>query len=378
MHKLCAYTGIFGVEELMKLSIKLKLLAIVIFASVSPLIVAVSYSTTYYSMSTKDQLFANLISTSKEVERNYFQHLDEKGRILLTALDMVKETSPIQWSSMITAIVSTDNDIIVAGISNDKGTVVALSNPEKWSSSWVGLGKDVSENTNIKALFAGERYLFSESSNERIYYTLPFTDQISNREKPLVMFLGTQFALNNGSNYALFIIIDWYDLAQTKILSTTETAFGLIGSNVFTPTSSGNMIWADTNAQRVNTFLNSTSFGEAWSFYHSISNSRPSSLESLNPGTKEYVLNGQGRMVAVSMAPSWFPYSLGFFAYLTNPEKVYAFLDAAKIQSVLVALVAVFIGLIVSYFMVRNMSNRISGVVHDAKRITSGDLRSNS
>ncbi|MCQ8892873.1 MAG: hypothetical protein NQU41_05775, partial [Candidatus Methanosuratincola sp.] len=137
----------------------------------------------------------------------------------------------------------------------------------------------------------------------------------------------------------------------------------------------GNQIWADTNSGRVGTFLQASAFGDAWSFYKSVSQKRPNSIADLSPDTAEYTLNGQGRFVGVGMAPSWYPYSLGFFAYVTNPERVYAMASESTKWNFTIAGGVILGSLVLAFLATRGISSSVKKVSEDAKKIASGDLR---
>ncbi len=343
-----------------------------------PVAVAVSYASMTNTNDTKSQLFTTLRSVSKQVSENYFAYLEENGRIVLTTTVSLANSPASEWIYALESL-KLEESVILAGISDASGKVVLLTDPSKWTGSWTAVGADISGKAFFIQMRSGQEYPFSESEDAKVYYTMPFEDVVvSEKAKPLVVVFGKPFTGIDGNQYYLYMISDWYDVAQNRLLVIQESLFGNIGSNIFTPEDNGNQIWADTNADRVNTFLHSSSFGEAWAFYQEVSVKRPESLTLTSPDTKEYTLDGQGRFVAVCMAPFWYPYKIGFFACMTNPENVYEYIGSSTRQMLVVSGIIAIVTVALSVIFTWNFSSKINRVVKEAIRIASGDLRASA
>jgi len=356
------------------LSIKVKLLIIFILISVTPTAVAVLYAGQVDTNDIKTQLFGTLSGVSKLVGLNFFDYLERNGRSVYSTAGVLSSKDPSLWSALIEPL-KTREGVILYLVADSNGKVAAVTDPSKWAGTWAAIGSDISGKAFFSEMKSGVEYRYSESDQGKVYYSLPFNDSISNSAKPLVVAFGKQFAGTDGKTYYLCLISDWYSAAQGKILVRLDSVFGEIGSNVFTPTESGNQIWADTNSGRVGTFLQASAFGDAWSFYKSVSQKRPNSIADLSPDTAEYTLNGQGRFVGVGMAPSWYPYSLGFFAYVTNPERVYAMASESTKWNFTIAGGVILGSLVLAFLATRGISSSVKKVSEDAKKIASGDLR---
>lgn len=358
----------------MDFSIKVKLLIICALIAITPTAVAILYANNVNTNDIKGQLLGTLSGVSKLVAINFFDYLERNGRSVYSTAGTLSSKDPAVWSIMIEPL-RTREGVILYLVADSNGKIVAVTEPSKWAGTWAALGSNISGKTFFSEMKSGEEYRYSESDQGKAYYSLPFNDSISNSEKPFVVVFGKQFMGPDGETYYLCLISDWYYLAQNRILVRIDSIFGEIGSNVFTPTESGNQIWADTNSGRVGTFLQASAFGDAWSFYKSVSQKRSNSITDVLPDTAEYTLNGQGRFVAVGMAPSWYPYTVGFFAYVTNPERVYAMTSESARLSFIVAGGVIFASLVLAFLATRGISSSIKKVSEEAKKIASGDLR---
>lgn len=358
----------------MDLSIKVKLLIIFALIAITPTTVAVMYADNKDTNNTKEQLFGTLSGMSKLVAMNYFSYLERNGRSVYSTAVTLSSEDPASWSKEIEPLRTREGAILYL-VADSNGKIVAVTDPSKWAGTWAALGSNISGKTFFSEMKGGEEYRYSESDQWKAYYSLPFNDSISNSEKPFVVAFGKQFVGPDGETYYLCLISDWYSTAQNRIIVRIDSSFGEIGSVVFTQTESGNQLWADTNSGRVGTFLQASSFGVAWSFYKSVSQKRSNSITDVSPDTAEYTLNGQGRFVAVGMAPSWYPYTLGFIAYVTNPERVYAMASESTRLNFIVAGGVIFASLVLAFLATRGISSSIKKVSEEAKKIASGDLR---
>jgi hypothetical protein len=359
----------------MRVGLKVKIVSLVLLVAFLPLAITGIYTTNAYTNLIKSQTLENLKAVSVEVAENYFTFLEESGLLVLRLAEELEKTPTSGWSSTLDAFAKM-TDFLVVGVADETGKVVAVSGGDIWNGTWTAPGADISGRDFFTSPMTGKEYPFSESSNERIFYTMPFDDRsISSAERHMIMVFSKKMGGADGKTYVVYAALDWYNRAQNRLLVELDTEFGTEGSVIYLWNSSGNLILADTNAQRVGSFLQASAFGDAWSLYESVSRARPSSTNNLAPQTKEYTLNGQGRLAATCMAPTWFPYSIGFFAYLTNPEKIYGAIDSARNDALLVSAGAASAGVVAVFFVVRSTISKISRVVFRAQKIANGDLR---
>ncbi|MDI9644438.1 MAG: hypothetical protein QFX35_04370 [Candidatus Verstraetearchaeota archaeon] len=356
----------------MGISLKAKLLLIFLAISLAPMSVAVAYTSMMDTEHTRSQLLTTLNSIAEQVASNYFDYMEKNGGAVCNAAEDLSLASSSEWGDYLDHL--SVEGAILFGVADDTGRVVAVSDAERWSGTWTAPGA-YAPREFISQLRAGEEFRFSETDSRKAYYTLPFEDITSKKDPPLVMIFGKSFTGLDGRRYHLYMVWDWYTVAQSRILVLQGSLFGDLGSIVITPEEGGLRLWADTNAERTGTLLSPSALGESWDFYQALSGKRAQTIAEISPEVKEYSLQGQGRIVAACMAPSWFHYSLGFIAYMTNPDAIYRFLDSARNNAIMIAGLAAAAGVGASYFFTRSISSKINRVIADAMRVASGDLR---
>ena len=362
----------------MKIGFKAKILSLILLVAFVPVAISEYHIAENYADIIKNQVLENLKGVSEKVAWNFFGFLEDSGLSVLRLAERLEKTPSHGWGGALEVFVEASG-FLFAGVADGGGRVVAAAGralETARASTYTEPGSNISGTDFFTLPLAGTEYRFSESHDEKIFYTLPFEDRsASGAGSKMIMVFSKKFHGADGSTYVVYAAADWQDKAQNRLLVRLDTEFGTEGSVIYLWNSSGNLILADTNAQRVGTFLPSSAFGEAWSLYESVSRARPPNMSGLNPQAKEYVLNGQGRLAATCMAPTWFPHSLGFFAYLTNPEKIYGIIDSASKEALIFAGGLASAGVAGAFFILRGTISKINRVIYRAHKIAIGDLR---
>ncbi len=360
----------------MNLGIRTKILIICAIVAVAPLSVGILYSSQLYSENLKQQIFQGTEAVAAACTRTFFSELQTAGGLVQQASAILDHLPQEDWRISLSDLKGASTRIIALGVVDSSGRVLAVSEPERWASSYIGVGADLSGKEWFREASGGKSYPCSEGSGDTVYYSRPALDSsLSRQEVPVVQLFAEEFRGVDGADYLLFMVYDWFYSLNTAGLAPQEMVYGTIGAVVGEYDNSGLYIWADTNlVGRIGTILGTSSLGDGWLLYTAIKDERAPSLDRVEVRTAEYSLNGQPRVVTAAAAPSWYPYAMIFIGYLTNPEAAYAFIDGVRNQVVLIASVVAIAGVVSGLFTTRGMTRRITKLAEAAARVSSGDL----